>query len=168
MVNNNNQVPPTEEIRYLDTEIPSFEEFMRNYKSDEVVEDSYIDEMNGYGNLGTERGFGPCSYSPYVVNSHKAAGKHVNMCGSLDCSYYRRITGNRIGGVAGITTSAGAGLGFYFGALALSPFTGGASLVAAAAIGSATSVGIAAGGTALTVAGMTETLDGVENELKLK
>jgi hypothetical protein len=110
--------------------------------------------------------YGPCSYSPYEVNPHKMAGKHINECGSLNCSYYRRITYNRAGGTAGTVASIGAGVGFWT-ALALTPFTGGASIAVAAGLSTAASAS-AVGGTALTWAGMTETRNGVENELKLK
>jgi hypothetical protein len=169
MVDNNNipvNIPKVEEVRYLNEEIPTYEEFLKNYKVDERVKDSYESEINAYAELG--KGYGPCYYCPYEVNPHKVAGRHINMCGSLSCSYYRRITGNRVGGTLGTTASVGAGLGFYFGALALSPFTGGASLIAAAVAGTTTSIGLAAGGTAATLHGMTETLNGVENELRLK
>ena len=66
---------------------------------------------SGYVSENKEE-YGPCSYSPYEVNSHKIAGKHINECGSLDCSYYRRIVGNRAGGTLGTVTSIGAGVGF--------------------------------------------------------
>jgi hypothetical protein len=52
MVNNN--IPPVEEIRYLNTEIPSYEEFLKTYKSDERVQTSYQAEMNAQ-----EVGYGP-------------------------------------------------------------------------------------------------------------
>jgi len=166
MVNSNSQILPVEEVRYLDTEIPSFEEFMRNYKSDEAVENSYINEMNGCGDSRIEKGYGPCSYSPYEVNPHKIAGKHINMCGSLGCNYYCRITGNRVGGTAGVAASVGAGIGFW-AALAATPFTGGASLLVATGLSAAASASVV-GGTVLTGACLTEVLNGIENELKLK
>ncbi|CAG8644709.1 3038_t:CDS:2, partial [Paraglomus occultum] len=81
-------------------------------------------------------------------------------------SYDDLTIGNRTTGTLGTVASIGAGTGFYFGALALSPFTGGASLVAAAALGSTASVGIAAGGTALVINASAETLNEIENELR--
>ena len=51
--------------------------------------------------------------------------------------------------------------------MALTPFTGGASIAVAAGLSTAASAS-AIGGTALTVAAMTENRNGVENELKLK
>jgi len=154
-------LPKTEEIVYLDQgyQPRSYEEFMKTYELSGAAEVSYRDEINSQ-----EKGYGPCSYSSYEVNPHKVAGKHIDMCGSLDCSYYRRITGNRAGGAIGTTASIGAGIGFW-AALAATPFTGGASLAVAAGLSAAASVS-AVGGTALTVVGMTETLNGIENELK--
>ena len=57
MVNNN--IPPVEEIRYLSTEIPSYEEFMKTYKFDEKVNASYESEISACGDLGVEMGYGP-------------------------------------------------------------------------------------------------------------
>lgn len=108
-----------------------------------------------------------CFYSPQEVNSHKVAGKHINMCGSLNCSYYRRITGNRAGGTMGLTASVGTAAA-CFGAFLAAPVTGGASILAMSVICGTTTTAIGLGGTALTLNGMTETLNGIENELKLK
>ena len=53
-----NLIPKTETIYELKTEIPTYEEFMKNYKSDELVSASYESEINSYGYL--EKGYGPC------------------------------------------------------------------------------------------------------------
>jgi hypothetical protein len=37
-------------------EIPSFEQFMRTYESDEKLMDSYRNEIDSYGDIGVERG----------------------------------------------------------------------------------------------------------------
>ena len=37
-INNNNLIPPTEEIRELKYEIPSYEEFMKTYQPNEASE----------------------------------------------------------------------------------------------------------------------------------
>jgi hypothetical protein len=160
---NENIIPKTETVYELKNEIPSFEEFMKDYKDGNL---NYAD-LNG-GSISEVRGYGPCSYSEYVVDSWKVGGRHIKRCGDRDCSYYRRIVGNREDGTLGTAASIGAGTFFYFGAMALSPFTGGASLIAAAAAGSAASVGIAAGGTALTLNASAETLNEIEGELKSK
>jgi len=152
---------PVETVCELKNEVPSFEEFLQTYEYDEHRANLYEDEYQAQ-----ESGVGPCCYRPYVVNSHKVAGKHIDMCGDLDCSYYRRIVGNRAGGTLGTTASIGAGVGFFTAMMAV-PFTGGASLAVAASLSAAASVS-AVGGTALTVAGVTETLNGIENELRLK
>jgi hypothetical protein len=89
------------------------------------------------------------------------------MCGDLGCSYYRRITGNRVGGTLGVAASLGVG-GSLFWAGVTAPVTGGTSLLAEALFISAVTMITGGGGSALTLAGMTETLNGVENELKLK
>jgi hypothetical protein len=38
---NENLIPKTEEIREIKSEIPSYEEFMKTYKSDKTIENSY-------------------------------------------------------------------------------------------------------------------------------
>jgi hypothetical protein len=37
MLNNNNNLPPIEEVRELKYQVPSFAEFMKNWKEDEQV-----------------------------------------------------------------------------------------------------------------------------------
>jgi len=66
MVNNSNLIPKEniakiEEIREINNEIPSYEEFMKTYENDEQVKASYLDEINSYGDLGVEKGYGPCN-----------------------------------------------------------------------------------------------------------
>jgi len=46
-----------EEVR----EIPTYEEFQKNYQADQEVSDSYKDEQNSYADIGVSKGFGPCS-----------------------------------------------------------------------------------------------------------
>jgi hypothetical protein len=92
-------LPKTEEVRYLNTEIPSYEEFMKTYDYDEALMASYEAEINAQ-----ERGYGPCqnsscncSCSAYncICNNyaeyqgglvkkgkiHKIGGKKVNVRG---------------------------------------------------------------------------------------
>ena len=57
---NENLIPKTETVYELKNEIPSFEEFMKDYKVDERVSDSYADELGSYGNIEVEKGYGPC------------------------------------------------------------------------------------------------------------
>jgi len=52
---NNSNIPPIEEVREIKSEIPSYEEFLRNYKMDERVSASYWAE-----NETKARGYGPC------------------------------------------------------------------------------------------------------------
>ena len=62
MVNNNNTIPievnkkPFEIVQEVNNEIPSFEEFMKNYEGD-----VNYDDLNG-GDVGTQEGYGPCSW----------------------------------------------------------------------------------------------------------
>jgi hypothetical protein len=59
---NENLIPKVEEIHEIKNEIPSYEEFTKNYKSDELVSESYQTELEaqirGYGPMiryGSER-----------------------------------------------------------------------------------------------------------------
>lgn len=59
----------TEEVSYLNTETPSYREFLENYRPDELVERSYQDEINANVELG--KGYGPMySSSRSNSNSH--------------------------------------------------------------------------------------------------
>jgi hypothetical protein len=57
MVNNNNNIPievnkkPFEIVQEVKNEIPSYEEFMKNYKTDKEVVDGYNGEFEGYGDI---------------------------------------------------------------------------------------------------------------------
>jgi len=57
---NENIIPKTETIYELKEkyEIPSFEEFLKTYKSDKTVENSYWSEIDNYDNI---RSYGPCT-----------------------------------------------------------------------------------------------------------
>ena len=68
MTNNNNLIPKEniaqiEEVREINTEIPSFEEFMKTYESDGNL--NYAD-LNG-SDIGTQKGYGPCDKSCETV-----------------------------------------------------------------------------------------------------
>lgn len=56
----------TEEIREIDSkyEIPTFEEFMRDYKSNEKLENSYNSELKSYEDIRINRSYGP-GYGQY-------------------------------------------------------------------------------------------------------
>jgi len=49
-----------EEIREIKNEIPTYEEFLRNYQADQEVSESYENELNSYNDIGVSKGFGPC------------------------------------------------------------------------------------------------------------
>jgi len=50
-----------EEIREIKNEIPTYEEFLKNYQADQEVNKSYENELNSYSDIGVSKGFGPCS-----------------------------------------------------------------------------------------------------------
>jgi len=64
---NNNGIPievnkkPFETVYELKDEykIPSFEEFMKDYEADEKINESYENEIRGYGSIGVGKGYGP-------------------------------------------------------------------------------------------------------------
>jgi hypothetical protein len=58
MVNEQNLTPKTETVYELKNEIPSFEEFMRDYNADENLN---YDDLSG-GSIGEAKGYGPCSW----------------------------------------------------------------------------------------------------------
>src|SRR2546430_1736730 len=43
-----------------DYQIPSFEDFMKDYQADEKISDSYADELGSYDDVGVDKGYGPC------------------------------------------------------------------------------------------------------------
>ena len=49
-------------------QIPSYEEFMKSYENDELVNESYSDEIKSYGDIGMPKVFGPC-YTCSCYNS---------------------------------------------------------------------------------------------------
>ena len=53
---NNNGIPKTEMVYEIKNEIPSYEEFMKDYKVDENLN---YDDLNG-GSVGEVKGYGPC------------------------------------------------------------------------------------------------------------
>ena len=53
---NENLIPETEEVRYLNSEVPTYEEFMKSYKSDERISDSYDLENQDQALYGPQHG----------------------------------------------------------------------------------------------------------------
>jgi len=56
-------VPKIEEVREIENEIPSYEEFMKNYKGDELVENSYQAEHEAKITRGPQYGPGRSDFS---------------------------------------------------------------------------------------------------------
>lgn len=65
---NNNGIPievnkkPFEIVQEVNNEIPSFEEFMKDYNVDKEIIDSYENEVKGYSDISVARGYGPMPY----------------------------------------------------------------------------------------------------------
>ena len=64
MVNENLKVivenkKPVEEVREIENEIPSFEEFMKTYETDDNLN---YDDLS-YSNMSEVKGYGPCNVS---------------------------------------------------------------------------------------------------------
>jgi hypothetical protein len=55
-------VPKIEEVREIKSEIPTYEEFLKDYKQDQAVSDSYENEIESYSSIEASEGFGPCYY----------------------------------------------------------------------------------------------------------
>jgi hypothetical protein len=53
--------PKIEEIREINNEIPTYEEFLKTYQVDQKVNDSYENEIESYSDIGVSKGYGPCS-----------------------------------------------------------------------------------------------------------
>lgn len=99
MVNSNNGIPievnkkPFEIVQEVNNEIPSYEEFLKNYENDGNL--NYAD-LNG-GNLGTQQSYGPGVDSPSIRKwcSHCIENKEVSSSTS-----YCPTCGNSFGTVA--------------------------------------------------------------------
>jgi len=51
-----------EEIREIENQIPTYEEFLKNYNANEKVSEGYENELNSYSYIGISKGFGPCAW----------------------------------------------------------------------------------------------------------
>jgi len=54
-------IPKIYEVREVENKIPTYEEFMKSYQTDQVVSESYENESNSYGDIGVLKDYGPCS-----------------------------------------------------------------------------------------------------------
>ena len=57
-------IPKIFEVREVENQIPSYEEFLKNYQVDQKVSESYESEIAGYNDIGIPKPSGPC----YVCN----------------------------------------------------------------------------------------------------
>lgn len=55
-------IPKIAEVREIETEIPTYEEFVKKYQTDQEVNESYESEFNYYGDIEINKGFGPCAW----------------------------------------------------------------------------------------------------------
>jgi len=53
-------IPKIEEVREIKNEIPTYEEFVKNYQADQETNNSYENEIESYSNIETPKGYGPC------------------------------------------------------------------------------------------------------------
>ena len=74
MVNNNNNIPPVEEIREIKNEIPSFEEFMQSYGYDSNLN---YDDLNS-GSIGEAKGYGPNPKNDYKGKKKKSKSNETD------------------------------------------------------------------------------------------
>ena len=56
-------IPKIYEVREVENKIPTYEEFMKSYQTDQVVSESYENESNSYGDIGVLKDYGPCSWN---------------------------------------------------------------------------------------------------------
>ena len=72
---NENLIPKTEMVYELKNEIPSYEEFMRTYQDDDNL--NYAD-LSG-GDIGTQKGYGPCGKSCETVIRDSSGNIHTRI-----------------------------------------------------------------------------------------
>jgi len=85
---NENLIPKFEEIREIKNEIPTYEEFLRNYEYDENITNSYHLE-----NQAQEKGYGPAllepSYEQRWKKCPRGCGVYIHeersYCGERSC-----------------------------------------------------------------------------------
>lgn len=75
-------IPKIEEVREVENQIPTYEEFLKNYQADQEVSESYENELNSYGDIGVSKGFGPC----YVCQKPEQWTELKIRCGGENCS----------------------------------------------------------------------------------
>jgi len=76
---NNNGIPKTETVYEIKNEIPSYEEFLKTYKSDDNLN---YDDLNG-GDIGEVKGYGPCTNK----NSNCSCSCPRSDCNCISDSY---------------------------------------------------------------------------------
>jgi len=75
----NNLIPKenykqVEEVREIESEIPTYEEFLKNYQADQEVSKSYENELNSYSDIGINKGYGPCNWNNPHCNCYVSQG----------------------------------------------------------------------------------------------
>jgi len=111
--------PKIEEVREVENYIPTYEEFLRTYETEQKVSDSYRNELNSYSDIRVSKNFGPMYRAsvesatnrrtwttPIVTPLPSIRNVEFNTTGSSKFDNYRVIgtvfgglVGNLIGGV---------------------------------------------------------------------
>jgi len=82
-------IPKIVEVREIESEIPSYEEFLKNYQSDQKVNDSYENEVTSYNDLGTPKASGSCFVCYKDTNwTNLYLACPTDYCGSTNTSYW--------------------------------------------------------------------------------
>jgi len=58
-----NNIPKIFEVREVENQIPSYEEFLKGYRLEQAVVESYENEIASYRDIRVSKGFGPCSWN---------------------------------------------------------------------------------------------------------
>jgi hypothetical protein len=81
-------IPKIEEVKEIENEIPSYEEFMKNYKSDELVENSYQAEHEAKITHGPQYGPGRSDFSDLCRRIKNELGGDLTCRISGDSDYF--------------------------------------------------------------------------------
>ena len=107
-----------EEVREIDYQVPSYEEFMRNYENDKKVSESYELEVDSYRDLRVDKSYGPgSSQSSYSDDSDEArmnryyARTTTNMATNV-VSKAAGPVGSVVNGVVGAATTLVSEIGY--------------------------------------------------------
>src|ERR1700733_2761742 len=81
-------IPKIEEVREIENQIPTYEEFMKNYKGDELVENSYQTEHEAKISHGPQYGPGRSDFSSLCREIKNDLGGDLTCRISDDSDYF--------------------------------------------------------------------------------